>query len=75
MCRIMNELYKQFDFLLKTDLLTESEKKEFWISADMEDNQLSFSLKLLSSHLSRYYGKKVLIFLDEYDTPMQEAFI
>ncbi len=74
MCRIMNELYKQFDFLLKTDLLTESEKKEFWISADMEDNQLSFSLKLLSSHLSRYYGKKVLIFLDEYDTPMQEAF-
>ena len=74
MCRIMNELYKQFDFLLKTDLLTESEKKEFWISPDMEDNQLSFSLKLLSSHLSRYYGKKVLIFLDEYDTPMQEAF-
>ena len=74
MCRIMNEVYKQFDFLLKTDLLTESEKKEFWISADMEDNQLSFSLKLLSSHLSRYYGKKVLIFLDEYDTPMQEAF-
>nr|WP_300657465.1 AAA family ATPase [uncultured Acetatifactor sp.] len=74
MCRIINELYKQFDFLLKTDLLTESEKKDFWISADMEDNQLSFSLKLLSSHLSRYYGKKVLIFLDEYDTPMQEAF-
>ena len=74
MCRIMNEVYKQFDFLLKTDLLTESEKKEFWISPDMEDNQLSFSLKLLSSHLSRYYGKKVLIFLDEYDTPMQEAF-
>ena len=74
MCRIINELYKQFDFLLKTDLLTESEKKEFWISPDMEDNQLSFSLKLLSSHLSRYYGKKVLIFLDEYDTPMQEAF-
>ena len=74
MCRIINELYKQCDFLLKTDLLTESEKKDFWISADMEDNQLSFSLKLLSSHLSRYYGKKVLIFLDEYDTPMQEAF-
>ena len=75
MCRIINELYKQFDFLLKTDLLTESEKKDFWISADMEDNQLSFSLKLLSSHLSRYYGKKVLIFLDEYDTPMQEAYV
>ena len=33
------------------------------------------ALKLLSSHLYQYYGKKVLIFLDEYDTPMQEAYI
>ena len=74
MCRIIRELYKQFDFLLETSLLTENEKKSFSISVDMEDNEVSFSLKLLSGYLSRYYGKKVLIFLDEYDTPMQEAF-
>ena len=29
----------------------------------------------LSDYLSRFYQKKVLIFLDEYDTPLQEAYI
>ena len=27
------------------------------------------------NYLSRYYGKKVIILLDEYDTPMQEAYV
>lgn len=29
----------------------------------------------LSDYLCRYYGKKVIILLDEYDTPMQEAYV
>ena len=29
----------------------------------------------LSDYLYRYYGKKVIILLDEYDTPMQEAYV
>lgn len=41
----------------------------------MENNEASFALKALSGYLSRYYDKKALIFLDEYDTPMQEAFV
>ena len=76
MCRIIKELYNQFDFLLESDLMNESEKKDFiQISVDMEDNEASFALKALSGYLSRYYNKKVLIFLDEYDTPMQEAYV
>ncbi len=76
MCRIIKELYRQFDFLLESDLMSESEKKDFTqISADMEDNEASFTLKALSGYLSRYYDKKVLILLDEYDTPMQEAYV
>ena len=35
----------------------------------------SLALKSLSSYLERYYGKKVIILLDEYDTPMQEAYV
>ncbi len=31
-------------------------------------------MKILSDYLYRYYGKKVIILLDEYDTPMQEAY-
>ncbi len=33
------------------------------------------ALYQLSDFLSRYYGKKVIILLDEYDTPMQEAYV
>ena len=35
----------------------------------------SLSLKMLSDYLYRHYGKKVVILLDEYDTPMQEAYV
>ena len=41
----------------------------------MEDYIASESLNLLSNYLMRYYGKRVLILLDEYDTPMQEAYV
>ena len=76
MCRIIKMAYNQYDFLMKSDLFNESEKEDFRsISADMEDSQAAFSLKLLSNYLSRYYGKKVIILLDEYDTPMQEAYV
>ena len=45
------------------------------ISEDMSDMDAAYSLNLLSSLLEKYYQKKVLIFLDEYDTPLQEAFV
>lgn len=75
-CRIIKELYKQYTFLLEGSLLNEDEKKNFsQMSVDMEDNEASFTIKALSGYLERYYGKKVIILLDEYDTPMQEAYV
>lgn len=75
-CRIIKALYNRFDFLLEGELLNESEKDDFRnISVDMEDNEASYSIKVLSGYLSRYYGKNVIILLDEYDTPMQEAYV
>ncbi|MCI8647507.1 MAG: AAA family ATPase [Firmicutes bacterium] len=75
-CQIIEDTYSHFRFLLKGDLLSENEKKAFEaVSPDMENSQAGFSLKRLSSYLSRYYGKKVIILLDEYDTPMQEAYV
>lgn len=75
-CRIIKDLYNQFDFLLESDRLNEREKYDFThISVDMEDYEASFSLKALSRCLSLFYERKVLIFLDEYDTPMQEAYV
>ena len=75
-CRIIKALYNKFDFLVESNLLNKSEQEDFLhISVDMEDNEASYSLKALSDFLSRYYGKKVIILLDEYDTPMQEAYV
>lgn len=35
----------------------------------------AIALFYLSRCLMQHYGKRVLIFLDEYDTPMQEAYV
>lgn len=75
-CRIIKTLYNHYDFLLKSEKLNKDEKKTFQeISVNMEDDLAADSLAILSDYLSRYYEKKVIILLDEYDTPVQEAYI
>ena len=75
-CRIIKTLYDQNTFLLTSDVLSESEKADFRkVSMDMDDSVASYSIKALSDYLCRYYGKRVIILLDEYDTPMQEAYV
>ncbi len=75
-CRTIEEQYNNNDFLLKGNLLNEKEKSYYQkVCADMEDSVASVALRSLSGFLSRYYGKKVIILLDEYDTPMQEAYV
>ena len=75
-CKIIQMTYNQFGFLLEGNVLSENEKRDFQnISADMENYMATLSLKMLSEYLHRYYGKKVIILLDEYDTPMQEAYV
>lgn len=41
----------------------------------MDEINATMALHKMSDFLSRYYGKKVIILLDEYDTPMQEAYV
>ncbi|MBQ9211403.1 MAG: AAA family ATPase [Clostridia bacterium] len=68
--------YSSFPELWNADCFDENEKKALnAICDDMSDVDLSMSLYLLSRLLHKYYGKKVLIFLDEYDTPLQEAWL
>ena len=75
-CRIIKELYNQYSFLEDSDKLNEDEKRFCrGVSADMGDDVAVDSLNALSGFLAKHYGKKVLIFLDEYDTPMQEAYV
>ena len=73
--KILCSLYQSFMFLKDWDGLTDEEKNNLKrISEDMSDVTAQSALNELSNYLSRYYGKKVIILLDEYDTPMQEAY-
>ncbi len=75
-CRNIQKLYNKCDFLLEGDYLNPAEKELFHkISPEMENYIASDSIRALTDYLGRYYGRKPLIFLDEYDTPMQEAYV
>ena len=76
LCQLIAEEYTRHMFLLEGDVLNEQQKDTFLRKhVDMEDVDAVPALRQLSEYLFRYYGKKVILLLDEYDTPMQEAYI
>ena len=69
-------LYRRNGYLAESDCLSEEEKREYReISVEMSDARLATSINVLCEYMSRYYGKNVIVLLDEYDTPMQEAYV
>ena len=74
--QILTDLYNKHIFLLGGDLLTEEEKIFFKsVTMNMDETIATLAIHKMSDFLSRYYEKKVIILLDEYDTPMQEAYV
>lgn len=74
--RLLVKLYGRYHFLLDSEIMTEQDRKEFCsVELSMTDSTAAFALYSLSDYLSRFYGKKALILLDEYDTPLQEAYV
>ena len=66
----------QFEELLEQDVFSETQRRQFaLISSEMDDVTAQSALQDLSGYLYQYYGKKVILLLDEYDTPMQEAYV
>lgn len=75
-CYLLANLYSDHNFLLENGNLSSLEQDFFnRVSVDMGDVEASLALNELSKYLCRYYGKKVIILLDEYDTPLQEAYV
>ena len=75
-CQLIADEYARNTFLLEGESLTEQQKDTFRRKrVEMEDVDAVLSLNQLSEYLYRYYGRKVIILLDEYDTPMQEAYV
>ena len=74
--QIIEDLYIQHLFLKKSGILEKNEIEYFErIGRKMSNSDAAMALHRLSGYLCRYYSKKVIILLDEYDTPMQEAYL
>ncbi|MBR1472521.1 MAG: AAA family ATPase [Lachnospiraceae bacterium] len=70
------DLYNQYEWMLKEQKFTDADREAFKeVSKKMDDPTAALSLNRLCKWLYRYYGKKCIVLLDEYDTPMQEAYI
>ena len=75
-CDLIAQLYFKFDFITESNALIKEEVNLYKkIMNHMDYVDATLSLNYLSGFLYKYYGKKVIILLDEYDTPMQEAFV
>ena len=76
MSQLITDLYIKYAFLRECDWMTEADIDFFdSVRIDMPEVVATAAIYKLSSYLYRYYGKKVIILLDEYDTPMQEAYV
>ena len=74
--KIVADLYEQNRYLIDSGLLSENEKEYYKsIRTGMGDEVAASAIHSMANFMQRYYGKDVIIILDEYDTPMQEAWL
>ena len=76
-CEIIRNLYIKYSFIRESDVMTTADRNFFdkILADEISNTNATSSLYQLAGYLYRYYGKKVIILLDEYDTPMQEAYV
>ena len=73
---LISRLFDKYYFLLDSEKLSDNAKTSFkGVTPNMADTIAINSINLLSELLFAHFGKKVIILLDEYDTPLQEAYL
>ena len=74
--RKLVKLYSTFEVVKSSEVLYKKDHAYFdSVEENMSDDAAAVAVNYMSDYLSRYYKKKVIILLDEYDTPLQEAYI
>ena len=74
--KVIADLYEKNRYLLDGNLLSAKEKRYYeGVEAGMEDEVAAGAVHSMANYMRRFYEKDVIIILDEYDTPMQEAWI
>ncbi|MBV7275115.1 AAA family ATPase [Clostridium sp. PL3] len=74
---LLASLYKEHDYLLQSDKLSEIDKKEY---IEMMERRASIAslcngISSLMGYMNKHYGRKVMLFIDEYDVPIQEGYL
>lgn len=74
---LMSEIYREHKYLLESNTLEDIEKEEFKRVINKENNTelTATALGNLTKYLYRYFNKEVMVFIDEYDVPIQEGYI
>lgn len=77
LCDILRSLYSSHYYLRSSEVLSDLDREYFdrVLKPDVNNADATSALYHLSEYMCRYYGKKVIILLDEYDTPMHEAYV
>ena len=77
MNQLLTNLFVKYSYLENSGVLTDADKRFFsrMQEEEIRDSDATMALYQLSDYLMRYYDKKPIILLDEYDTPMQEAYV
>ncbi|OCA96480.1 AAA family ATPase [Clostridium beijerinckii] len=74
---LMSDVYKEHRYLMESDIFKDDEKMDFRkiINKEADFVLLTASIKNLTNYLYKYYNKRVMLFIDEYDVPIQESYI
>lgn len=71
----ISDIYRRIKHNLDLEKISEDDRNIIEsMSTGIDEYKALTAIKMLSGILSRYYGKKVILLLDEYDTPMIEAY-
>lgn len=74
--QLLVKLYGKHDYLRNSSVMTQKDLEYFdSVKLNMTDTTATYAVYSLADYLNRYYGEKVIILLDEYDTPLQEAYV
>ena len=74
--QILIGIYEKFTFLIEENFLEDTQAEFFRaVNMEMDEQTATLAIHKLCQFLYAYYGKKVIVLLDEYDTPMQEAYV
>ncbi len=74
--QVLSNVYGQYREIMKSEVFDANDRAYFSaVRDDMDDETAMIAINRLCLYFAKYYGKDTIVILDEYDTPMQEAWL